>query len=36
MDFTTAELIGLVRALFADSPKRDTAIEKIETGLDGK
>jgi hypothetical protein len=33
VDFTTEELVGLVKALFADSPKRDTTIERIERGL---
>ncbi|KAK4683475.1 hypothetical protein P7C73_g6781, partial [Tremellales sp. Uapishka_1] len=30
VDFTTTELVSVVRALFADSPKRDATIEKIE------
>ncbi|RSH89597.1 hypothetical protein EHS25_002148 [Saitozyma podzolica] len=32
VDFTTDELTNVVRALFADSPKRDAAIERIEKG----
>ena len=32
VDFSTAELVGLLRALFADSEKRDAAIERIEKG----
>jgi hypothetical protein len=35
VDFSTAELVGLVRALFADSEKRDAAIERIERGTTG-
>lgn len=33
IDFTTDELVSLVRALFADSEKRDNAIERIEKGV---
>lgn len=33
IDFSTDELISLVRALFADSEKRDDAIERIERGV---
>ncbi|ORX34895.1 hypothetical protein BD324DRAFT_682822 [Kockovaella imperatae] len=33
IDFTTDELVRLIRALFADSEKRDQAIDKIEKGL---
>jgi centromere/kinetochore protein ZW10 len=33
IDFSTAELVGLIRALFADSEKRDNAIERIERGV---
>lgn len=32
IDFTTSELVSLIRALFADSEKRDDAIERIEKG----
>jgi len=32
VDFTTGELVSLLRALFADSEKRDDAIERIEQG----
>lgn len=35
VDFSTAELVGLVRALFADSEKRDKAVERIESGSQG-
>jgi len=35
IDFTTDELISLLRALFADSEKRDQAIAKIERGAGG-
>ena len=33
VDFSTSELVGLVRALFANSEKRDTTIERIESGV---
>lgn len=33
IDFTPDELIGLLKALFADSEKREKAIERIERGL---
>ena len=32
IDFTTDELVNLIRALFADSEKRDKAIERVERG----
>jgi hypothetical protein len=32
VDFTVEELVNLIRALFADSEKRDGAIERIERG----
>ncbi|RXK40688.1 hypothetical protein M231_01939 [Tremella mesenterica] len=32
VDFSTQELVGIIRALFADSEKRDAAIEKVERG----
>ncbi|ORY30834.1 hypothetical protein BCR39DRAFT_528539 [Naematelia encephala] len=32
VDFTTDELVRMIRALFANSVKRDEAIEKIEAG----
>lgn len=32
VDFTPDELIGLLKALFADSEKREKAIERIERG----
>lgn len=32
IDFSTDELVSLIRALFADSEKRDNAIERIEQG----
>ena len=35
VDFGTAELVGLVRALFANSEKRDEAIRRIEKGVRG-
>lgn len=33
IDFTPDELISLLKALFADSEKREKAIERIERGL---
>lgn len=33
IDFTPDELISLLKALFADSEKREKAIERIEQGL---
>jgi prophage maintenance system killer protein len=33
IDFTSDELISLLKALFADSEKREKAIERIERGL---
>jgi centromere/kinetochore protein ZW10 len=33
VDFTTEELVNVIKALFADSPKRDAAIERIEKGV---
>jgi len=32
IDFTPDELISLLKALFADSEKREKAIERIERG----
>jgi len=35
IDFTTEELVRLIRALFADSEKRDGVVERIEAGAGG-